>query len=131
MALAIDTSTPAMASSTQITPPAVLTTAAFSPPAGSFLLALLGRDTPNAGGNATNTVSGAGLTWTLAGRKTDYASATGVVAGGTNQPGSVEVWWAYTASALTNVTVSATANDTTSTGGTDGALSHSPTMVMV
>lgn len=101
MALAIDASSPAMASSaTSLT----ITTAAFTTPTDVFLLALVGRNGINATDDDTGTVSGAGLTWTLAGRKSQVGA--GQIAGGTGQPGCAEVWWAYSASALTAQTVS-------------------------
>lgn len=110
MALAIDASSPSITSGTT----AGVTTAAFTTPAAVFLVALCGRNT-NAGTDGTGTVSGAGLTWTLAGRK-GKTGATGQIAGGTAQDGCVEVWWAYSASALTSQTVTSTRNTGTGIG---------------
>lgn len=107
MALAIDASSPALASGTTAT----ITTSAFTTPASVFLLARVARNVGTAGANSAGTVSGAGLTWTKIGAKTDYASETGVVTGGTNQPACVEMWWAYSSSALTSVTVSDARSD--------------------
>lgn len=103
MALAIDASSPALVSSASA---AAITTAAFTTPANVALVAFVGRNTPTAGSNATGTVSGAGLTWTMAGRKSD--NGTGQITGGTAQPGCVEIWVAYSASALTSQTVTDT-----------------------
>lgn len=107
MALAIDVSTPAITSAAAAT----CTTAAFTTPAAVLLVALVGRDTGVAAANSLGTVSGAGLTWTLAGRKTDSTGATGVITGGTAQPGCVDVWWAYSAAALTSATITDTRAD--------------------
>jgi hypothetical protein len=62
VALAIDASTPAFASSNT---GATVTTASFTPPAGAVLVAVAFHDT--ASGNLTNTsiVTGGGLTWTI------------------------------------------------------------------
>jgi hypothetical protein len=62
------------------------------------LIAFVASDGPSAGGQ-TVTVSGAGLTWTLAKRVNV-------------QPGTSEIWWAAAAGALTNVTVRSTPSKT-------------------
>ena len=113
MALAIDPSTPAITSGST----AAIASAAFTTPANVLLVALVGRDSASAGVDATGTVSGAGLTWTLAGRKS-AVGATGQVAGGTAQPGCAEIWWAYSSTALTSVTVT----DTRAGGPDDHAI---------
>lgn len=86
MALALDASTPSMVKGT--TTPA--TTAAFSPPAGSLLFAICEADELN-----TFSVSGGGLTWTSIGVSTNQSGE-----------GSIQVYWAYTATALTGITIS-------------------------
>lgn len=118
MALAIDASTPAVATGTT----AAITTASFTTPAAVFLLALVGRNVSTAATNSTGTVSGAGLTWARAGQKTDYASATTVISGGTNQPADADVWWAYSPSALTAQTVTDTRADALSGANREHAL---------
>lgn len=61
MAIAVDASTPARATSTT---GLTVTTASFTPPAGSLLLACVHADTVSAGATPTATMSGnAGLTW--------------------------------------------------------------------
>lgn len=115
MALAIDASSPAMSSAQTTT----TTTAAFTTPANVLLIAMVGRNVSVAGGSATGTVSGAGLTWTLAGRKS--AVGTGQIAGGTAQDGCFEIWWAYSAAALTAQTV-------TDTGG---AIDHALNVLVI
>jgi hypothetical protein len=103
VALAIDASTPAKASALV----QVVTTAAFSPPAGSFILALVGRNWPNpfGGNSADGTVTGTGgLTWAMAGRKSLTSSSTG----GAGTDSCVEIWWAYAASAPGSITVTDT-----------------------
>lgn len=106
MALAIDASTPALASNSA-SATTTLTSAAFSPPAGSFILVMTARDSAGATVNEQQVISSTpALTWTIIGRKTDYASATSVIAGGTNEPGDIEMWWAYTATAPGSTTVS-------------------------
>ena len=72
------------------------TTAAFSTAqAGETLVAFVAADGPTASGSQTSTVSGAGLTWTLATRAN-------------SQFGTSEVWTATAAAKLTNVTVTST-----------------------
>lgn len=112
MALAIDASTPALASSGNGT--VTVTTAAFTTPANVFLLALVGRNGPASSTDDTGTVAGTGLTWALAGRKS--AVGSGQIAGGTAQPGLAEVWWAYSAAALTAQTVTDTRTVQINTG---------------
>jgi hypothetical protein len=107
VALAINAASPAMVAGNTTT----ITSAAFTAPAQSFLLALVGRNVTGAGVNGTGTVAGAGVTWTLAGQKTDYASATKNITGGTNQPTDVELWWAYTAAGFTSQSVTDTRAD--------------------
>ncbi|HEY7439221.1 MAG TPA: fibronectin type III domain-containing protein, partial [Acidimicrobiia bacterium] len=70
------------------------TTPAFSTGANELLVAFVGSDGPSSGGQTT-TVSGAGLTWSLAERAN-------------SQFGTADVWSAFTSSALSNVTVSST-----------------------
>jgi hypothetical protein len=111
VALAIDASSPALVSGTGAT----ITTAAFSPPANSFILVAVGRNGPVSGQDDTGTISGAGLTWTLMGRKSSVGS-TGQITGGTAQPGCIEYWWAYSASALTSVTITDTRTNGSGTG---------------
>ncbi|MGZ4716336.1 MAG: fibronectin type III domain-containing protein [Acidimicrobiales bacterium] len=82
-----------------VTSPAITTTAA-----DDLLVAFVSSDGPTTGGQ-TATVTGAGLTWTLA-RRTN------------TQLGTSEVWSARASSILTNVTV----RSTQGTGGFDQAL---------
>lgn len=103
MALAIDASTPAMVS---LLTGADITTAAFTSPANVMLIALVGRNGPNGTVDDTGVVSGAGLTWALAGRVS--AVGSGQTSPGLGQPGCVEAWWAYSAPALSAVTVTDT-----------------------
>jgi len=73
-----------------------VTTAPFSTTAANeTLVALVSADGPSGTGAQTATVSGAGLTWTLAQREN-------------NQSGDSEVWTATAPSSLSNVTVTST-----------------------
>lgn len=109
MALAIDVTTPAKATGTTI----AITSGAFSPPAGSLLVAFVARNGP-AGNNDDGTVtSTGGLTWSLAGRKSTNAGSTG----GAGTEGCVEIWLAYAATAPGSITVTDTRADGAS--GTD------------
>jgi len=90
VAVALDSSTPAFVTGTANP----VTTAAFSPPAGSLLVAFCLADESN-----TFAVSGGGLTWT---KIDQLQTATG------SAVNSLTSWWAYTPSALTNITVSST-----------------------
>ena len=83
-----------------VTSPA-LTTAA----AGELVVAFVSLDGPSGAGRQTATVSGAGLTWTMARRAN-------------TRSGDAEVWWARAASALSAKTVVATP----SSGGFHGSL---------
>src|SRR5437764_9280827 len=87
MALALDASTPAFVSGTSNP----VTTATFSPPAGSLLIAFTIADESN-----TFSVSGGGLTWT----RLDQLSVAGL--------NSLSTWWAYCATAPGSITVSST-----------------------
>jgi hypothetical protein len=89
VALALDASSPARVAGTANP----VTTAAFSPPAGTLLFALCGGDQSN-----TYVVSGGGLTW----QQLVFRN----VGGGTDA--SAAVWWAYNPNAQTNITVSST-----------------------
>jgi hypothetical protein len=93
MAIAEDASSPATV--TAAASSSALTTASFSPPAGSLLIALASFGPLS--GTCTLSVSDSGShTWTLGKRQ----NATGV-------PTS-EVWWTYLASAPGSITVTAT-----------------------
>jgi len=84
-----------------------LTTPSFSTSSGAeILVAYVGYDGPSGGGKQTATVSGAGLTWTLAKRVN-------------TQSGDAEIWWAKAAAALSGATVTATPK----AGGYYGSLS--------
>lgn len=97
MVLALDASSPAAVHSFTGT----ITTAAFSPPSDSFLLACV-VDNSNAGVPADSSVSGGGLTWAVLAKKTlDSASY-----GGAGTEGGVYLWWAYAAAAPGSITVS-------------------------
>ncbi len=78
-----------------------LTTAA----AGELVLAFVSGDGPAGAGKQTYTVTGAGLTWTLAKRSN-------------TQSGDAEIWWARASAVLTSQTVVATP----SAGGFHGSL---------
>jgi len=72
------------------------TTASFTPPAGSFLVARVSGDGQSTPGATTFTVTGGGLTWTLRRRQV-------------TRPGSCEIWTAYKAAGGA-MTVTATIN---------------------
>jgi hypothetical protein len=73
-----------------------VTTPAFSTAsAGETLLAFVGSDGPSGAGTQTDTVSGAGLTWTLVRRSN-------------GRPGDAEIWAATASSKLAGATVTAT-----------------------
>ena len=107
-----------------------IVTAAFSTTStNELLLAFVSADAPTVGTNTTvSSMTGAGLTWTLV-RRTNV------------QRGTAEIWRAFAATALTNVTVTATLSssqpasmtvvtltgaDTTGTGGS-GAIGATQT----
>ncbi|HUI49197.1 MAG TPA: lysyl oxidase family protein, partial [Acidimicrobiia bacterium] len=72
-----------------------LTSPAFNTTApGDLIVAFVGSDGP-AGGQQTTTVTGGGLTWTLARRANE-------------NPGTAEAWYATAPTALTNATVTST-----------------------
>lgn len=88
----------------------VLTTTSpsFSPPASTVIYAVFSMDSASYNGNITTVASftntGTPLTWHLLGRNNNYSSTTG---------GFVEVWWAYNASAQSDVTTTATFSQNT------------------
>lgn len=87
MALAIDASTPAIASTATA---AAVTTASFTPPSGSVVVLLIGS---NNSGTADTTISsvtntGTAITWTRRARKNTNAASDG--GAGTN--GGAEIW---------------------------------------
>lgn len=95
MALAIDGSSPAVVRNSNAT----TTTASFSPPAQSLLVAYVLGDAGDGSTNETCTVtSGGGLTWQLAVRSNGSPGAT------------AEIWWVWAASAPGSITVSVTDN---------------------
>lgn len=104
MALAVDASSPALFSGTT----RAISSASFTTPTNVFLLAMVGRNGALTGDDDTGTISGAGVTWTLAGRKS-AVGATGQISGGTAQPSCTELWWASSATALTAQTITDTA----------------------
>jgi len=73
--------------------------------ANDLLVAFVASDGPAGGGGQSFTVTGAGLTWTLAKR-------------GNGQSGDAEIWWARASGTLTAQAVTATP----SAGGFDGSL---------
>jgi hypothetical protein len=86
--LAIDPSTPALVSNSANTQ---LTSASFTPPAGSLILLLLGADNPTAGQDAsysTPTNTGTPITWTRRARKNTNAASTG----GAGTDAGAEIW---------------------------------------
>jgi len=90
VALALDASTPSMVKGT--TNP--VTTASFSPPAGSLLFAICEADETNTF-SVSNT--GTALTWSSIGVSTNQSGQ-----------GSIMVFWAYNDSAQSGITVSST-----------------------
>lgn len=105
MAIVEDASSPAAVHSTAGTGP--YTTAQFSPPANSLIVAMIGAD----GGASTVTaaLSDSGShTWSLLKRQN---TASGGAVGGT-----AEIWCLYTASGLTNITATATMSGSTAAG---------------
>jgi hypothetical protein len=82
-----------------------VTTAAFNTSMPDTLVAFVSSDGPSGAGQQTVTVSGAGLTWTLAKRTN-------------SQSGDAEIWTATSATPLNNVTV----KSTPSSGGYNQAL---------
>lgn len=83
------------------------TTASFSPPANSLVVALVALD-GNGSTPTTGTVTDSGLhTWTRLAR----ANGTGGVGG------TAEVWCLYTSTGLTNITVTVAATGGTAVGG--------------
>ncbi|WP_101788640.1 phage distal tail protein [Nonomuraea indica] len=92
MAIAIHGSSPALISQAD----ASVTTAAFSPPADSVLVAMVLAYS----GSAQPAVSGGGLTWTRRVRQNSTGSAT-----------YAEIWTAPCPAGATNITVTATGND--------------------
>ena len=73
-----------------------ISTPAFTTSAGNeLLLALIATDGPSGGTNQVSSMSGAGLTWSLAKRTN-------------TQPGTSEIWRAFATSPLTNAVVTAT-----------------------
>ena len=91
-AIAIDVNKSTGRSTTSTT----VSTPAFSTAAGNeLLLAFVATDGPLPGTTTVNSVAGAGLTWVLAVR------ANG-------QPGTTEIWRAFSSTPLTNVTTTAT-----------------------
>jgi hypothetical protein len=71
MALAVDASSPARASGANTNGTLTITTASFTPPAGSVLVATVQANDRNAGAGATGAVtnSGTALTWTKVGER--------------------------------------------------------------
>lgn len=109
MVLAIDGTTPAKVTGTT----AAITSAAFSPPAGSVLWAFVARNGPSAGNDDGTVSSTGGLSWSLAGRKSTNAGSTN----GAGTEACVEIWRAYAATAPGSITVTDTRAD--GAGGTD------------
>ncbi len=101
MALAIDASSPAHAAGTAGNP---ATTASFTPPSGSLLVAMVTANGPS-GIDMSCTVTGGGLSWTrrVARIAQDAANSTGGVAG--RDGTTAEIWTAVGAGA--SMTVSA------------------------
>jgi len=83
-----------------MTSPSITTSAA-----NELLVAFMSSDGPSGGGQQTFTVTGSGLTWTLAKRSN-------------TQSGDSEIWWARASGTLTSQTVTATP----SAGGYHGSL---------
>jgi hypothetical protein len=115
VALAIDGSTPAKATGTTT----AITTAAFSPPANTQLVAFVARNVGfhnfNADGNVSST---GGLSWSLAGRKSVNAGSTG----GAGTDGCTEIWVANTTTAPGSMTVTDTRGDGLSGSGAEHIL---------
>jgi hypothetical protein len=115
VALAIDGSTPAKATGSTT----AISTAAFSPPANSQLVAYVARNVGFHNFNADGTVSSTGgLSWSLAGRKSVNASSIG----GAGTDGCVEIWTAYASTAPGSMTVTDTRGDGLSGSGAEHIL---------
>ena len=95
----VDTSS----SISQVTNTGVIQTNAFTTAIGNELIVAFLLNDGADSGNATDSLGGAGLTWTLAPRA---ASAI--------TQGSAEVWWAYAPSVLTSQKVNATSSNSLS-----------------
>lgn len=103
MALAIDGSTPAKATSTNQT----CVTASFTPPAGALLIVLYGENEPSGTADASLTSvtnSGTALSWSRLARKNKNAASNG----GAGTAASAEIWGAVVGSsaAMTVTTTS-------------------------
>lgn len=98
----VDRSTVALVSDTVGTA-GTLSTASFSVGAATGLIALVYYNTPVSTA-VDHTVTGAGLTWTLAARK---SRSTGSL-GGAGTDGGVEIWWAYSSAGFSGQTVTTT-----------------------
>lgn len=113
MALAIDASTPSLATSTT----AAVTTASFTPPSGALLVLCYGANNGTAAQDtsiSTVTNTGTAATWTRRARKNNNASSTG----GTGTDGGAEIWTATAPGAAITVT----ANGLNSGAGYEKAL---------
>lgn len=97
MAIVEDASAPAAKHSTTGTP---FTTAAFSPPANSLIVALVAADGAVAGTSTATVTDSGGHTWTLLKRQNTVS--------GSALAGTAEVWCMFTTTALTSITVTAT-----------------------
>lgn len=74
----------------QVTGGGTRTTPAFTPPAGSVLVALVSYDTGSGGANSQAISSSPALSWTLKGRKSSDPTSTG----GAGTDGGAEIWTA-------------------------------------
>jgi hypothetical protein len=114
VALAIDGSTPAVATNTSTTV-ATITTASFTPPAGALLLVMWAGDTQASVTPGTPTITdnlGAHLTYTLVDHRKLTDTPTGV-------DGQAAVWWAVVGSSAA-MTVTVTSG--TASGARESAL---------
>lgn len=103
MGLAEDASSPAVAT---ITGSGAVTTASFSPPAGSLLVAMACSAFATSGNSTVVTLSDSGgHTWTQAVLEQDARSASN------NSGGTVGIWWTYLSTAPGAMTVSMSATN--------------------
>ena len=100
MALAIDASTPAIATGTTT----AITTASFTPPNGSAIVILFGSNSQTAGDTSITSITNTGIaiTWTRRARKNKNASSDG----GAGVDGGAEIWTGVGTGGAITVTVS-------------------------
>jgi len=107
MALAIDASTPAIATGTTT----AITTASFTPPNGSAIVILFGSNSQAAGDTSITSITNTGtaITWTRRARKNKNASSDG----GAGVDGGAEIWTGVGTGGAITVTVNGLGSGTT------------------